>query len=160
MAESKYQKYILTDFREESNLPAVLSPQAYFRGARQIPGAKANFGFQVFVKPIFLEKEPHTHDSDEYLIFLGAEPPDVFGSFDAEIDFWMGEEQEYYLINKATIIYIPAGMSHTPLDFRKINKPVLFTALLLSPKFEKTMNGIRYEYDGPGFNGAPQTLDI
>lgn len=147
MNDLKYQQHFLSDFKEDSNIPGVLSPQAYFRGARQIPGAGANFGWQVFTEPVFLEKEPHTHDSDEYLIFLAAELPDLFSNFDAEVDFWIGEEQEYHLINKSTIIYIPAGMPHTPLDFRKITTPILFTAMLLSPKFDKTMNGVYYSFD-------------
>ena len=39
MAEKKYAQYLFSDFKEDSNLPAVAGPQAYFRGARQIPGA-------------------------------------------------------------------------------------------------------------------------
>lgn len=71
MAEGKYARYLFSDFKEDSNLPAVASPQAYFRGARQIPGANMNMGWQLFTKPILLEKAPHTHNADEYLIFLG-----------------------------------------------------------------------------------------
>ncbi len=160
MAAKKYAKYLFSDFKEDSNLPAVLGPQAYFRGARQIPGANMNMGWQLFVKPVFLEKEPHTHDGDEYLIFLGGQLPDLFSSFDAEIDFFMGEEQEKYVITKPTIIYIPKDIPHTPLNFRIINKPVLFTALLLTPRFEKTMNGKYYSYDGPGYKGAPKVIDV
>ena len=76
MVELKYAKYPLSDFKEDSNLPAVASPQAYFRGGRRILGANMNMGWQLFVKPIFLEREPHTHDADEYPIFLGGELPD------------------------------------------------------------------------------------
>jgi hypothetical protein len=150
MAEKKYEKYVLTDFREEANLPGVASPQAYFRGEVQIPGAGMNMGWQVFTDPIHLEKEPHTHNVDEYLIFLGASLPDVF-DFSAEIDFYLGEEQEYYLVDKATIIFIPRGMVHCPLNFRKIEKPVLFHAILLAPGFTKTMDGKEYAYNGPRF---------
>ncbi len=159
MAELKYKDYLLSDFKEDANFSAVDGPQAYFRGARQIPGAGINMGWQLIARPVHLEKEPHIHDTDEYLIFLGAGLPDMFGSFDAEIDYYMGEEQEYYLINKATIIFIPKGMPHTPLNFRKVNKPILFSALLLGPKFEKTMNGKQFTYDGPGFGGAPKSFE-
>ena len=121
MTIGKYDKLFLTEFKEPSNLPAVAGPQAYFRGARQIPGANMNMGWQLFVKPINLEKEPHTHDVDEYLIFLGGALPDLFSSFQAEIDFCIGEEKEPHLINKPTIIFIPKGMVHCPLNFRKID---------------------------------------
>ena len=154
----KYQELVFSDFKEDSNLPAVDGPQAYLRGARQIPGANMNMGWQLFVRPMELEKEPHTHNGDEYLIFLGATLPDIFSSFDAEIDLFMGPELEKYVITKPTIVFVPKGFSHTPLNFRVLRKPVLFSALLLSPVFEKTMNGKHFEYQGPGYKGNPKTI--
>jgi hypothetical protein len=153
MVKNKYAKYVFSGLREEMNLPFIAKPQAYFRGARQIPGAGINMGWQLFVRPILLETEPHTHNADEYLIFLGNNPADWFSSFDAEIDLFIGEEMEKYLINKPTIVYIPPDLSHCPLDFRVLNKPVLFTALLQTPIFTKTMKGKEYKFDGPDTKG-------
>ena len=100
-------------------------------------------------------------DADEYLIFLAGELPDMFSSFDAEIDLWIGGEgeMEQYLIDKPTIVYIPKGLPHTPLNFRKIVKPVLFSALLLTPKFTKIMNNKEFSYDGPNVGGAGSMLN-
>ena len=153
MAENKYQKLVFSGFKENMNLPFIARPQAYFRGAQQIPGAGINMGWQLFTKPVFLEKEPHTHNADEYLIFLGNNPADWFSSFHAQIDLFLGEEREQYLIDKPTILYVPAGMVHCPLNFRVLNEPVLFTALLQSPVFSKTMGGKEYTYKGPGPDG-------
>jgi mannose-6-phosphate isomerase-like protein (cupin superfamily) len=155
MAEKKYQKYVLTDFKEESNFPGIASPQAYFRGGLQIPGAGMNMGWQLFTDPIYLEKEPHTHNVDEYLCFLGGKLPDVF-DFKAEIEFFMGKEQEKYVIDKATIIYIPSGMVHCPLNFKRIDEPILFHAILLAPQFTRHMNGKEYAYNGPRFSPDPE----
>jgi hypothetical protein len=160
MPELKYAKYLFSGFKEDSNLPAVAGPQAYFRGARQIPGANMNMGWQLFTQPIFLEKEPHTHDVDEYLIFLGCQLPDLFSSFQAEIDFWIGEEMEKYVITRPTVIFIPKGLSHTPLNFRKLDKPVLFSALMLGPRFTKTMAGKEFAYDGPNYGGAGPQIKV
>lgn len=160
MSTSRYDKLFLTDFKEPSNLPAVAGPQAYFRGARQIPGANLNMGWQLFVAPIYLEKEPHTHDFDEYLIFLGGQLPDLFSSFQAEIDFCIGPEEEKHVIDRPTIIFIPKGLVHCPLNFRRLDKPVLFHAILLSPRFTKTMNGQEFAYDGPTAPGAKPISDV
>ena len=148
MAEKKYQQYVFNDFREDHTIPTVMSPQAYFRGASQIPGANMNMGWQVLTGPMRLEREPHTHDVDEYQIFLGWKLPNVF-EFDADIDFYLGEEQEHYAIDKATIIYIPKGMVHCPLDFKRIGIPILFHAILMAPRFTKEMNGEEFVFQEP-----------
>jgi hypothetical protein len=152
-AEKKYEKLVFSGIREEMDLPFITKPSAYFRGARQIPGAGINMGWQLFIKPVLLETEPHTHDAEEYLIFLGSDPADWFSSFDAEIDLFLGEELERYIIDKPTIVYIPPKLSHCPLNFRIMNKPVLFTALLQTPFFTKTMGNKLYTYQGPEVDG-------
>lgn len=157
-AEENNTKYILTEeekknskfgklvfeFPQENNEVVaegdpedfVVKPQAYFRGASQIPGSEFNSSFQIFVKPFFLDRVQHRHPKDEYLVFLGASFPNVF-DFDAKIEFTLGkgEEAETYVIDKPTIIRVPAGMYHCPLNFKEVNKPVLFLAMCMMPMF-------------------------
>ena len=143
-AASRFGKLVFP-FPEERNEvvaegdPAdfVVSPQAYFRGASQIPGAEFNQSYQIFVKPFFLDRVQHRHPKDEYLIFLGASFPNVF-DFDADIEFTLGkkgEDEELYHITKPTIIRVPAGVYHCPLHFKRIDKPVLFLAACMMPMF-------------------------
>ena len=131
-----YDHLFCTQFKEKSLAPEfVPSPCAYFRGDAHLPGAKMNMGWQQFVKGYKLELMSHHHDVDEYLIFLGCEFPDLIGSFDAEIEIFIGKEYERHIVNKATVLYIPAGVEHNPCDIRKVNKPFMFSALHLAPYF-------------------------
>ena len=140
---SKYGKLVF-EFPQENNEVTpdgadddfIVKPQAYFRGGSQIPGAEFNQSYQIFVKPFFLDRVQHRHDKDEYLIFLGASFPNVF-DFDAKIEFTLGkgEDAETYVITKPTIIRVPAGEYHCPLNFKEVNKPVLFLATLMTPMF-------------------------
>jgi hypothetical protein len=159
MAEKKYAKLVFSGLREDKSLPFIASPQAYFRGEHQIPGSSLNMGWQLFTRPVMLEKEAHTHDVPEYLIFLGNNTADFFSSFNAEIDLFLGEEMEKYVITCPTIVYIPPEMSHCPLNFRVLNQPVMFSALLQSPVFTKTVNGKTIIYRGPDIDG-PINPDI
>ncbi|MBP1624853.1 MAG: hypothetical protein H6Q07_2875, partial [Acidobacteria bacterium] len=113
----------------------VPGPQAYFRGESDLPGAKINMGWQIFQKPYRLELESHHHDTDEYLFFLGSTLPDLAGSFDAEVEYFIGKEYEKHIITKATVLYIPAGLEHNPCDIKRVGKPILFSALQLAPYF-------------------------
>jgi mannose-6-phosphate isomerase-like protein (cupin superfamily) len=156
MSERKYEKLVY-QFKPEYNEAAaegagtdfVYSPQAYFRGASQIPGSKFNMGFQIFVKPFFLDRIPHRHPVDEYLIFLGGTFPNVF-DFDAEISLCMGEEMEEYIITQPTIVRIPAGLQHCPLNFKRIDKPVFFQADCMQGMFGGIYDGKELYYNGPG----------
>ena len=134
----------------------IVSPQAYFRGASQIPGSKFNVGFQVFVKPFFIDRIPHYHDVDEYLIFLGGTFPNLF-KFDADIELTIGNpgtDAEVYRICKPTIVRIPAGVYHCPLNFTRVGMPVFFQAMLMQDMFSSiydTDDGSKKElfYNGP-----------
>jgi hypothetical protein len=149
---TKYDKLFCTRFKEKSNLPAVDGPQAYFRGQSELPGAGINIGWQLFVRPMRLERTFHKHDVDEYLIFLGASLPDLIGSFDGEIELFLGEELEKHVINKATILYIPRGLQHCPLEIKVLRKPMMFSALMLAPYFNGVYGAEKMyaAYDGPG----------
>jgi len=165
---TKYGKYFLSDNHQPPKandfvslnslppFPEIASPQTYFRGASALPGATATIGWQVFTAPVCWET-PHLHKYDEFLIFLGAQLPDLCKSFDAEIDFWMGEEMEKHTLTSTTVIFIPKGMPHCPLNFRAIRKPVLFHALYLGPDLDR-QNTVK-DFDLTKFNwGGPANL--
>jgi hypothetical protein len=133
---TKYDHLFSTKLRENSMIPDIVpGPQAYFRGDSDLPGAKINMGWQIFVKPYKLELESHHHDTDEYLFFMGATFPDLCGSFDAEIEYFIGKEYEKKTITQATVLYIPAGLEHNPCNIKRVGKPLFFTALAMAPYF-------------------------
>jgi hypothetical protein len=150
---NKYDHLFSTKLKENSMVPDIVpGPQAYFRGESDLPGAKINMGWQIFVKPYRLELESHHHDTDEYLFFLGATFPDLVGSFDAEVEYFIGKEYEKHIITKATVLYIPAGLEHNPCDIKKVGKPLFFTALQLAPYF----NGVYQTGGYREFRAAPK----
>ncbi len=140
----KYEKLVFEFPHEYNKLVAlgddpgfILSPQAYFRGATQIPGSKFNVGFQIFVKPFFIDRIPHRHEVDEYLVFLGGSFPNLF-DFDADIEFTIGKpgvDAEVFHIDRPTIIRIPAGVYHCPLNFKRVGKPIFFQAAVMQDMF-------------------------
>jgi hypothetical protein len=87
-------------------------------------------------KPVLMEKYPHTHDFDMYLTFIGLDPRGI-EELGAEIELGLGEEQEIYKITSPTSVYIPRGMVHCPLDFKKVDKPLLLIHSSLTSKYVK-----------------------
>jgi len=62
----------------------------------------------------------HTHDFDEIVIHIGADPdnPEYLG---AEIEFVVGDEK--LTIDKTSALFIPKGVEHGPLTWKKVEKP-------------------------------------
>jgi hypothetical protein len=149
---NQYSQYLFTGLKDQLSamIPAFGAPAPYFRGAWQIPGASINIGWQVVTKPNFMEKEGHHHLVDEYFCFFGAQLPDIWSSFDAEIELCLGPDEEMHIIKEPTFVFIPKGLHHNPCNFKVVNKPLLFQAIHLGPRFHKIMNGKEYWFEGPG----------
>jgi hypothetical protein len=144
MKESKYAKYFLTE-PALRNTPKITmpNPSAYVDSESHF-SSKANLSlaWRYIKEPALFDRIPHSHDFDEFLCFLGGNLENMF-DFDATIELCMGEEQELCLIEEPTVVYVPAGLVHTPLTFKRIDKPVLFQPIPLTPnyysRFEKNV---------------------
>ena len=70
--------------------------------------------------------EIHSHPSAQVLLFVG-EP----GSFEVEVPL----DNEVYVLNRTTAIWIPAGVKHN-LKYRRIDGPIWECGVLLQPNYE------------------------
>ena len=62
----------------------------------------------------------HAHDYDEIVLHIGTDPgnPEYLGG---EIEFVVGGEK--IIINKTSALFIPKGVDHGPLTWKKVDKP-------------------------------------
>ncbi len=142
MPESKYAKYFLTEpeLRNQPKIPMPY-PSPYIDAARQFgSSAGLSMAWRYIDKPMLFDRIPHTHDFDEFLCFLGGNLKDMF-EFDATIELSMGEEREVCLIERPTIVHVPAGLIHTPLTFKRVDKPILFQPIALKADYYSNWSG-------------------
>jgi hypothetical protein len=136
MEGRKYGKYFLTE-PALRNTPKIKmsNPSAYIDSESHF-GAPVNFSmaWRYIKEPMLFDRIPHSHEFDEFLCFLGGNLENIF-DFDATVELSLGEEEELYLIEQATVVYIPAGLVHTPLTFKRVDKPVLFHPIALTPSY-------------------------
>lgn len=124
-----YEKYFVTGC-VNNRAAAAFGDKAYAnfdmtKLNEVFPEAPATGNGVVYFKPHVMVKDFHLHDFDEFLFFQSANMADM-ADFDAEIEINMGEESEPYVIKSPTVLYVPAGLKHGPLNFKVINKPVFF----------------------------------
>jgi hypothetical protein len=133
MAESKYGRYIVTELRQN----VAIAPWG-----RQVPIAGKGSGgrilqmdneavpgsFYIDCSWILPRKEPdgtgskpHKHDYDEVIAFFGTNLDDPH-DLGAEIELWLGNEQ--HIITRSALVFVPRGLQHCPLIFRRVDRPV------------------------------------
>ncbi len=136
MQDKKYSNYFLTEpaLRNQPKIPMPY-PSAYIDSERHF-GTQTNFSmaWRYITEPMLFDRIPHSHPFDEFLCFMGGNLENMF-DFDATIELSMGEECEVYLIEQAAVVHIPAGFVHTPLTFARVDKPVLFHPIALTPAY-------------------------
>jgi hypothetical protein len=136
MAESKYGKYFLTEpkLRRKFLNPKLAKPKAVMHSGPHFGSPNLSVCWECVYEPYTMDPVPHRHDFDEYLAFMGSNAEDVF-DFDAEIEIYVGEEGEKHILDKATVFYIPAGLVHCPIVYKRIGKPILFNVIAFTPEY-------------------------
>jgi hypothetical protein len=129
MNDSKYGKYVV---RQPVKIDKF-GPELIYSGEKDY-GSDFTLMFFHVSEPVLMEESPHKHDFDMYLYFLGKDDMSDLG---AEIDIGLGEEQEIHTITTPASVYIPKGMIHCPLHFKRVDKPLLFVHASIAPKYAK-----------------------
>ena len=113
-------------------------------GSVYIPGKPLNLTYEEYNSPDYKglrfgfdllpsSRSPMFHTYDEMFFFVGTNPDDP-NDLGGEFDFWLGagEHAERQLINKPTCIFVPAGMTHCPIDVHKVDRP--FIEIVVAPR--------------------------
>ena len=137
MTDLNYGKYILKGtVKEKPDAGKEPAVSATLEGLKDWGGIQHRISWKYVTQPTLLMEEPHTHDFDEFLIFLGSNPKDP-KDFGAEIELSLGQEQETQIINTASVVCVPKGLIHGPLNFRKIGNSIMFAIIYLAPEYNR-----------------------
>ena len=131
MAANKYGKYFV---KEPIVTRGGFFPVVVANGAKDFEGAEFSLRVHYIAAPGVLVKEPHSHDFEQFYFFFGADLANI-KEFPAEVEFSLGDEVEKHIINVPTTVHVPAGMVHGPMNFRKVDKPIIFIDALLSAQY-------------------------
>lgn len=141
---SKYDEFIYTLPKKYHDSDVYANPQAYFNGNASLWNSNLTMGFSAVLHETLVDI-PHVHHAvEEYYIFSGADLTRFF-DFDAEIEFWIGEDpdrMEKYVITQPCLIRIPPRMWHGPIHYKRVGKPVAFSAVYLNGERSKVTRRI------------------
>ena len=129
MAKAKYDKL----FFEEPIVEGNFAPKI---GLKDLTGLNIRIAYNCISEPLLMVKEPHKHEHEQYMCFIGGNPMDI-RDFPAEVEISFGEEGEKHIINKTTVVYIPAGLLHCPLNFKRVDKPIIFMDIYPAAEYQR-----------------------
>jgi hypothetical protein len=136
VSNDKYGGYIFND--KEKLMVNFKDRDPFFqvRGLTQWPGMACQLAMAPISQPVLMESGPMKHDFDQILCFVGGDTRNIF-EFDAE-----------------TVVYVPKGLTHCPINFKKIGKPIIFLDITLASEYT------RKEKTGDGWSGIVKDEDV
>ena len=138
MSGTKYGKYITTEVtKPDSKRPGVFLTST--RHLEKFGGGHLSIDCIYITYPHLMISQPHKHEFPQYLSFFSSNPKDA-REFDAEIELTLGDPPEKHLIKSPASVYVPAGLNHGPINFTKINKPILFLDIAVTGKYSRVGN--------------------
>jgi len=129
----KYEKYVshppITHMTMKSNNSVIFNG---FFAHKQMLNYDFAFGHQIVTKPFVGDNPPHTHNFQEFLAWYGTNPDDP-QDFGGEVVFYLGAELEKYVFTQPTVISLPPGLVHCPLEITRVDKPIIQLEMMLAP---------------------------
>ena len=127
-SESKYAKYIITEvmpkeeapwapkFKPDELIPFLWLDNRLIKGAFYVETA--------WTLPAFAKEshgQSHQHDYNEVIAFFGSDPTKPH-DLCAEAEVHLGGE--IHTVTRSCLIFVPAGVPHGPIDFKRMDRPV------------------------------------
>lgn len=146
MAESKLEKYIKRNVQAPEEVQQrhleVKSPVLALKSDQSFGNKNFALTWWAISEPFEMVSETHSHDFDQFLLFVGGDIKNMV-DLGGEVELTLGEkggELEKFVFTTATMVYIPAGLLHCPLNFKKVNnpnKPILFHDLFFAGEYKR-----------------------
>jgi hypothetical protein len=133
MAEFDYKKFVVQKPAYEVTPKMEVKgriPAMTLMSANLVPGTKMYIetGWVLGMPDPNPHIGEHTHDYDEIILHIGTDPnnPEDLG---AEIE--IGMDGQPVIINRTSAIYVPKGVKHGPLVWKKFEKPHLELTIMI-----------------------------
>jgi hypothetical protein len=132
MPEIDYEKYLVRKpiYEAGAGNKGRQSPTMTYMSSAQVPEANyyIEFGWIYTIPEPNPHIHEHVHNYDEIVLHIGGDPdnPEDLGG---EIEFYIGGQPLTF--TTSTAAFVPAGVSHGPLTWKKFSKPHIEMAIML-----------------------------
>jgi len=120
--------------------PAGLYPEPrIWMEGKDLEGFNANFSFGFIKEPSVLHPVAGAliHPYDECLVFEGTDNTNIL-YLGAEVSVELGEEREEHVFYEPSVVLIPKGMPHGPVNVRRVDRPIVHYHIGLAADYKAT----------------------
>ena len=138
----KYGNYFVQELKEPESMKTPEFREMYSKFANRILWIDGNVvpgAFQMNTAWYSSAPEngpfltPHTHDHGELIGFYGSNPDDPY-DLGGVIEFSI--EGEAHRLTRTTLIFVPAGVAHSPLIIREVKRPIFHFSVVVNPEYD------------------------
>ena len=137
MEETKYGKYIISTPKKER------TESGRGKMVIDVDGEVIEGAFYLNCALIWKASDQgsppqkHSHDNyDEYICFMGTNPDDPH-ELCGEVEVWLDDEK--HMITKSSAVWIPKGLTHCPIYFRRVDKPIVYFSTAPTTVYSKDL---------------------
>jgi hypothetical protein len=138
MADLKTAKYLRTGIIRDTHHPEISTPIPVINSDEGFGDLGFTMYWECIDKTFIHAPEPHKHDFPQYIMFLG--PLNNMVELGGEVELTLSEDGknfEKHTITRSTHVYIPPGLYHGPLIYKKVDIPFMFIDIFFSKKYER-----------------------
>lgn len=132
MAKSNYGKYLVTKpvYEAGTTVTGRQSPSMTLMSNSLVPGCNMylEVGWIWDMPAPNPHIHEHSHSFDEIVLHIGSDPDDP-EDLGGEIEYVM--EGEPLVFNKTSALFVPAGVKHGPLTWKKFSRPHMEMAIMI-----------------------------
>ncbi len=139
MAELVTAKYVRVNTTRPSRHEQVKAPIPFLKSSEDYGNLGLHMSWKCITVPYTDESEPHFHDFNQFLCFLGGDPNNML-DLGGEVEMTLsvdGIKLEKHVLKSFATVFIPAGLWHCPLVFTKVERPFVFYNFALTKNYEK-----------------------
>ena len=143
MAGSGLEKYLRRSVvAAETPHPEVTASRLGLKSDEGFGNLNFSMSWWAITEPFEMVADHHAHDFDQFLIFVGGDMNNMV-DLGGEVELTLSEDGvnlQKFVITEATNVFVPKGLYHCPLNFKRVNdpkKPILFHDLFFSPEYNR-----------------------
>ena len=136
MVIKKEYGHLIKPFLVKDPPTGLYAEKRIWMEGKDMEGFEAQFSFGFVKKPsIFHPLEGQVvHPYDELLVFEGTDLTNML-HLGAEISVEMGEEREEHVFTDPTVVLVPKGTPHGPVNVRKLDRTIVHYTIGLAPDY-------------------------